>query len=62
MAARDVILLEIGKPGFPRWMIVHQRKQRYWSKGLWKQHRREGDLWDSKIEAGKELHLVQMGS
>jgi hypothetical protein len=43
-------------------MVFHRSKNRYWSNGLWKKHRREGDLWDSKINAEQELHLVQMGS
>jgi hypothetical protein len=62
MAARDVILLEIGQPAWRRWMVFHRSKNRYWSKGLWKQHRRDGELWHSKIKAEQELHVVQMGS
>jgi hypothetical protein len=62
MATTDVILIDVGQPAWSRWMILHREKNRYWSKGVWKKRRRNGDLWHSKVEAEKELQLVRMGS
>jgi len=62
MATQNVNLIEVGKPAWPRWMIFDTVKRRYWSKGVWKKRRRNGDLWHSKAEAEQELHVVRLGS
>ena len=62
MALQNVTLIEVGKPSWPRFMIFHTEKKRYWSKGAWKKRRRNGELWHDRAEAGKELHTVRLGS
>lgn len=62
MASQNVTLIEIGQPSWPRWMIVHTEKKRYWSKGTWKKRRGNGELWSDRTEAEKELHTVRLGS
>jgi hypothetical protein len=59
MSGQDVMLIEVGQPAWPRWMIFHRDKCRYWSKGVWKKRRRNGALWASKSEAGKELTVAR---
>lgn len=59
MTSQDVILIDVGKPTWPRWMVFHQDKRRYWSKGAWKKRRRNGDLFASKVEAEKELAVAR---
>lgn len=62
MAAQEVMLIEVGQPPWPRWMIFHRDKCRYWSKGRWRKRRRNGDLWHIKAEAERELQIVRLGS
>jgi hypothetical protein len=62
MASPNVTLIEVGQPPWPRWMIFHSEKKRYWSKGAWKRRRRNGELWSDRTEAERELHTVQLGS
>ncbi len=62
MAPHNVILLEIGRPKWRRWMIFHRERNRYWRSGAWKKRRRDGELWHSKAEAEQELHIVRLGS
>lgn len=57
MSSQDVLLLFVGPPSFPRWMIV--QKERYWCKGTWKKRRRNGELWASKTDAEKELAVAR---
>ena len=33
MASQDVILMEVGRPAWRRWMILHRENNRYWSQG-----------------------------
>jgi hypothetical protein len=58
MASQTVILIDVGKPEWRRWMIFHSEKSRYWDKGRWTKRRRQGELWHRKAEAEKELQLV----
>jgi hypothetical protein len=58
MPSQNVTLIDVGQPAWRRWMIYHSEKKRYWSKGNWKKRRRNGDLWQSKVEAEKELHVA----
>ncbi len=60
MSSQDVLLLFVGRPSFPRWMIV--QKERYWCKGTWKKRRRNGELFASKSEAEEELVVARASS
>lgn len=62
MALQNVILIEVGQPNWQRWMIFDQERKRYWSKGVWKKRRRNGDLWSSRVEAEQQLHVVRSGT
>ena len=62
MASPTVILVEIGQPAFPRWMIFNCEKNRYWDKGRWVKQRRQGELWHRKVEAQAELQFVRLAS
>lgn len=62
MSAQIVILIETGQPEWPRWMIFHKQKRRYWSSGCWRKRRRDGDLWHDKAKADQELRMVMLGS
>ena len=62
MATNDVILLEIGQPKWRRWMVFHNKKRRYWSTGLWKKRKRDGEVWHDKAKAEQELRMVRLGS
>jgi len=59
MASQNVILIDVGKPTWRRWMIFHSENKRYWSKGTWKKRRRNAELWASKSEAEKELAVAR---
>jgi hypothetical protein len=62
MATKNVILIEIGKPAWCRWMVFHSEKKRYWDKGRWIKRRRNGELWHRKVEAEAELQFVRLAS
>jgi hypothetical protein len=62
MPPKDVILIEIGKPAWPRFMIFHTGKNRYWDKGRWSKGGRNGELWHRKAEAEAELQFVRLAS
>jgi hypothetical protein len=62
MATKNVILVEIGKPTWSRWMIFHREQNRYWDKGRWGKGRRNGELWHRKAEAEAELQFVRLAS
>jgi hypothetical protein len=59
MSSPNVLLLFVGRPGWSRWMIIHDQKKRYWCKGRWKKRRRNGELWANKSEAEKELAVAR---
>ena len=42
MASHNVTLIEVGQPGWPRWMVYNNDTRRYWSKGTWR--KRNGEL------------------
>lgn len=56
----DVVLIEIGRPEWPRWMICHTGRHRYWFKGRWRRRRRDGELWHDELEARNELQLARL--
>lgn len=62
MAVQPVILIEVGKPTWSRWMIFHREKNRYWDKGLWVKRRRQGELWQRKVEAQAEVQFVRLAA
>ena len=62
MASQNVILIEIGQPTFPRWMIFHSERKRYWDQGRWAKKRKQGELWHRKSTAQKELQFVRLAS
>jgi hypothetical protein len=59
MALRNVTLIEVGQPSWPRWMVYSNDRRRYWCKGTWKKRRRNGELWHNKSEAEKELAVAR---
>ena len=56
----DVVLIEVGRSEWPRWMIHHAARCRYWFKGRWRRHRRDGELWHDELEAENELQLARL--
>lgn len=65
MDIRQVILLELGRHDWPRWMIYHAVQDRYWSKGRWVERPRDAELWNDKAEAYtalKEATLFNEGA
>ena len=62
MSSKNVILIEIGKPAWRRFMICHCEKKRYWDKGKWNKGQRNGELWHRKTEAEAELQFVRLAT
>ena len=62
MSSQHIFLLSVGRPGFPRWMVIHDPKKKYWRNGTWTKLRRNGELWDSKTEAETELAVARASS
>ena len=62
MASPTMILIEVGKPTWLRWMIYHCGMNRYWDKGRWVKCRRQGELWHRKAEAQAELQFVRLAA
>ena len=44
-------LLQIGNTEWPRWMVYHDIRARYWSKGRWVKRRRNGEVWHKRSDA-----------
>lgn len=57
-----MIVIDLMRSEWRRWMIYRISSQRYWGNGKWRKHRRDGELWNSKAEAEQELRIVRMGS
>ena len=56
-----IVLFAIGNIKWPRWMVYHVHKQRYWGNGRWVKRPRDGELWDNKrkaLEATSEARLL----
>ena len=51
MSIQEVVLLEIGRTKWPRWIVYHAVRDRYWGGGRWVQIPRDGELWNNKMEA-----------
>jgi hypothetical protein len=62
MELHDVVVIDLMRPDWRRWMIYRISTGRYWSKGRWRKRRRDGELWHDKVEAEKELQMVRLGS
>lgn len=62
MSESSINLIDVGQLAWPRWMIVHRERKRYWSKGTWKKRRRNGELWCNRTEAERELHIARSKS
>lgn len=56
----EVVVLEVGRSEWPRWMIHHLGRHRYWFKGRWRRQRRDGELWHNESEAQKELQIARL--
>lgn len=51
MSIQEVVLLEIGRTKWPRWIVYHAVRDRYWYKDRWVERPRDGELWNNKVEA-----------
>lgn len=50
-----VTLISFGSAEWQRWMIYHRRRRRWWGHGTWRQHQRDGEMWDDFDEADEEF-------
>jgi hypothetical protein len=60
MSPNDVQLIQIGRKKWPRWMIIHRSRRRYWFKGRWRKKRRDGDVWAHQANVEEELPLAKL--
>lgn len=40
-----VTLISNGSSDWPRFMIYHRERDRYWNNGVWRSNRRDGEMW-----------------
>ena len=51
MSIQEVVLLEIGRTKWPRWIVYHAVRDRYWCKDRWVMNPRDGELFNDEAEA-----------
>lgn len=56
----DVMIIDLASRKWPRWMIYSILRDRYWNKGRWRKKRRNGEVWNVKSEAVKELQAAKL--
>jgi hypothetical protein len=62
MSLQDVIVIDLMRSEWRRWMIYRISTKRYWGNGRWRKRRRDGDLWHDKSEAEREVQMVRLRS
>ena len=55
MSANDIVIIQVGRPEWPRWMVFHRRRGCYLAFGQWEKQRRDGELWHNESEAEKHI-------